>query len=143
MDLTAIAAKTKYPVEAFVFVQRGLDYTVRKLHGAEAAEELAEADADAEVEADNLEDDAEGRHVSGQQLCWGLRDFAIEQYGLLAQTVLRRWRIASCADFGAIVFAMVEAELMRKTDDDDPTDFAGVYDFCDAFAPKLTLSDNV
>jgi uncharacterized repeat protein (TIGR04138 family) len=81
--------------------------------------------------------------VSGQQLCLGLRDFAVEQYGLLARAVLRSWGVTRCDDFGRIVFAMVEAGLMQKTQDDDLTDFEGVYDFAEAFAPKLQLSEIV
>jgi len=69
--------------------------------------------------------------VSGQQLCLGLRDFAIKQYGLLAKTLLSRWNIKSTEDFGHIVYAMVDAGLMRKNDDDSLDDFRGVFDFDD------------
>ena len=75
----------------------------------------------------------ESRHVSGQQLCLGLRDFAIKQYGLLALTVLGRWGLRRTDDFGRIVFAMIEAGLMKKTDEDTLEDFRGVYDFGEAF----------
>ncbi|MEX0655158.1 MAG: Minf_1886 family protein [Phycisphaeraceae bacterium] len=127
-DLREIVAKTRYPLDAFLFVQRGLDYTVRQTHG-----ELPDGDRQAE---------REGCHVSGRQLCQGLRAYAVQEYGLLARTVLRRWQIHSCEDFGHIVFAMVEAGLMHKTDDDTMDDFAGVFDFEDAFRRDLTLSEN-
>lgn len=133
MDLTELSIGTKYPPEALAFVQRGLDYTVRQMHGDSPLPDCDDPDYEREVEH---------RHVTGEQLCWGLRDFAIEQFGLMAQSVLRRWHITSCEDFGHIVFAMVDAQLMRKTDNDTIDDFCGVYDFSDAFAPKLTLTDN-
>ena len=132
MELLSVASQTKYPIDAFLFVQRGLDFTVTRLHGKRKAFEiLAEPDDD------------ESRHISGQQLCYGLRDYAIEQYGLLAKAVLRRWRITRSEDFGQIVFAMVEGQIMRKTDHDCIDDFNNVFDFADAFAPVSILSDRV
>lgn len=131
VDLTEIARNTRYPVEAFVFIQKGLDFTVRHLHG-----DLPDAAKNDEYDPREHPE----RHVSGQQLCMGLRDFAIDQYGLLARSVLKRWGIRSSEDFGAIVFAMVEAGLMFKTDHDNLDDFRGVFDFADAFSPTLQLS---
>lgn len=81
----------------------------------------------------------ESRHVSGQQLCVGLRDFAIVQFGALARTVLERWGVRKTEDFGKIVFAMIDAGLMRKTDEDTLEDFRDVYEFEEAF----TLSEPV
>ncbi len=84
------------------------------------------------MELMELED--EQRHVTGQQLCIGLRDYAVRQYGMLAKAVLNKWGIHETKDFGQIIFAMVEAGLMRKTDDDTLDDFDGVYEFDEAFA---------
>ena len=128
-DLATIAKRTRYPVDAFLYVQRGLDFTVTRLHG----------EIDDEYEELDPEEHEAQRHVSGQDLCAGLRDFAIKEYGLLARTVLRRWNITSCRDFGQIVFAMVDGGLMRKTDDDTIHDFNNVYDFNSAFEPGLML----
>ncbi|MEM6260167.1 MAG: Minf_1886 family protein [Planctomycetota bacterium] len=128
-DLASIAQRTRYPIDAYLFVQRGLDFTVNRLHG--------EIDMDLD-DLDPEEHEAQ-RHVSGQDLCVGLRDFAIKEYGMLARTVLRRWSITSCRDFGQIVFAMVDGGLMRKTEDDTIHDFNNVYDFASAFEPGLML----
>ena len=131
-DLRRAIGKSKYPLQAFLFVQRGLDYTVRRMHGEfEPAEVVTEAHAA-----------RESRHVAGQDLCLGLRDYAIEQYGLLARTVLRRWRIESSEDFGHIVFKMVDAGLMYKTEEDSIEDFIDVFDFATAFNPELSLTEN-
>ena len=127
LDLPEVARQSGFSLQAFLFVQRGLDFTVRRAHG-----ELPE---NADV---NPEDTS--RHVTGTMLCMGLRDFAIDQYGLLAKTVLRRWGIRQCEDFGRIVFAMVDAGMMHKTPDDSLEDFQGVFDFGSAFADPLTLS---
>jgi uncharacterized repeat protein (TIGR04138 family) len=128
-DLMTVVRETKYPLDAFHFVQRGLDFTVRRIHG-----DPPQAKGGGEVEPGN-------RHVSGRALCHGLRDFAIQEYGLLARTVLRRWHINTCEDFGKIVFAMVDAKLMNKTDEDSIRDFVGVYDFNEAFAPDVQVSE--
>jgi uncharacterized repeat protein (TIGR04138 family) len=120
-----VAAEAGHPLEAFGFVQQGLEFTVNRIHG--------EDDTDAEPTA--------SRHVSGEQLCHGLRDFAVQQYGLLARTVLSRWNIESCEDFGNIVFAMVNAQILAKTEDDSVAEFCDVFDFDDAFQETLTLSE--
>lgn len=126
-DLVKVANMTPYPVDAFLFVQRGLDFTVRRIHG-----ELQEA----EIEDVLSNPDNASRHVSGEELCWGLRDFAIQQYGLLARTLLKRWHIRESADFGHIVFAMVENNLMLKTDDDTIEDFRNIFDFDEVFSKE-------
>ena len=134
-DLQSMLRSTKYPPAAFAFVQQGLDYTVRRAHGEPKTEPRGPL-AGATAEEDG---DAEPRHVSGEQLCWGLRDYAIEQYGLLAPLVLRHWHIRSCEDFGEIVFAMIHAGLMRKTEEDSLRDFEEVFDFAEAFPRRLEL----
>lgn len=104
----------QYPAEAYEFIQRGLSFTVQKLHGTDADPEAC-------------------RHVSGQQLCEGLREFALMQWGLLARTVLRQWDIHSTLDFGKIVFSLIDAGQMQKTDEDCLDDFRNIYDFKSAF----------
>ncbi len=111
-----------YPIDAFHFVREGLTYTVERIH----------------AELDDVTDPAAlatlDRHISGQQLCLGLRDFAIDQYGYLAPLVLEQWNVRRTDDFGRIVFAMIEAGLMSKTDQDSLDDFRLVYDFAEAFS---------
>jgi uncharacterized repeat protein (TIGR04138 family) len=108
-----------YPPDAFEFVQQGLGFTVQHTHGD--AEPVAGPAAQV------------SRHVSGQQLCEGLRQFALAQWGLLARAVLRRWNVTSTLDFGRIVFALIDAGQLQKTDDDRIDDFRAVYDFRTAF----------
>src|SRR5215212_6409893 len=93
-----------YPPDAYAFIQQGLSFTVQKLHG-------------------KLKDPKASRHVNGQDLCEGLRDLALAQWGRLARTVLRRWNVTSTLDFGRMVFALVDAGLMQKTDEDTVDDF--------------------
>ena len=74
------------------------------------------------------------RHVTGKDLCLGLRDMAIERYGQLAPTVLRRMGLRRTADFGTLVYAMIDRGEMRISDDDTIGDFRDVYDFDEAFS---------
>ncbi len=103
-----------YPVEAFEFVQQGLSYTVQKLHG-------------------EVKDEKVSRHVTGRDLCEGLREFALMNWGLLARTVLARWNVRKTVDFGRIVFALVDNGYMQKTQHDTLEDFRDVFDFKAAF----------
>lgn len=109
-----VAAKVgEYAADAFYFVQDGLVTTARKLHGPRQKNQR--------------------RHLTGQQLAIGLRDIAVDQWGMLARTVLERWGIHSTMDFGRIVYAMIDARLMGKAPEDSLEDFRNVYDFRTAF----------
>jgi uncharacterized repeat protein (TIGR04138 family) len=109
-----VAQDARYDAEAYAFVREGLDFTVKMLkknaHGA-----------------------PEHRHVSGQELLEGLRRYALEQFGPMSKTVLQHWGIRQCADFGELVFNMVEKGVLGKTDRDSREDFKGGYDFEEAF----------
>jgi len=116
----ALAKAGPYPMAAYQFLQEGLRHTVRQVHEQRSADP-------------SMGDMADGDHVTGQQLCVGLRDYAIGQFGLLAPVVLESWSIRRTDDFGRMVFAMIDAGLMSKTAHDTPEDFCGVYDFEEAF----------
>ncbi len=73
------------------------------------------------------------RHVTGAELAWACRDFAREQFGLLAPHVLAHWGITRTQDFGRIVFTLVEVGLLVTQPGDLEGDFNGVYDFAEAF----------
>jgi uncharacterized repeat protein (TIGR04138 family) len=77
--------------------------------------------------------DDENAHISGQELCDGIRDLAVKRFGLLARTVFAHWGIHCTSDFGQIVFELIERGEMRKTDRDTLADFSDVYDFDEVF----------
>jgi len=74
------------------------------------------------------------RHVTGQEFCQSIRDYALEQFGPMARNVLEYWGITQTYDFGKIVFYLIEGGLMSKTDDDTLEDFRDVYDFDAVFS---------
>jgi uncharacterized repeat protein (TIGR04138 family) len=107
-----LAKDPRYQREAYFFVREALDHT-QKTVGKDARGRI--------------------RHVTGQELLGGIRDYALQQFGPMAKTVLEEWGIHRCADFGEIVFNMVEVDWLAKTDKDTRADFADGYDFEEAF----------
>jgi uncharacterized repeat protein (TIGR04138 family) len=75
----------------------------------------------------------EVRHISGEELCDGIRRLAISRFGPMAKEVLNFWGVRATEDFGNIVFNLVDAGLLLKTENDQIDDFHDVYDFDEAF----------
>jgi uncharacterized repeat protein (TIGR04138 family) len=75
----------------------------------------------------------ERRHLTGRELAEGCRDLALARYGVLARTVLEHWGIRSSADFGEVVFTLVDTGLLMSQPQDDKRDFVNVFDFHEAF----------
>ena len=73
------------------------------------------------------------RHVSGEELAWACRDYAVQQFGLLAPEVLAYWGVTRTEDLGRLVFILVRAGLLSTQSGDREEDFARIYEFADAF----------
>jgi uncharacterized repeat protein (TIGR04138 family) len=108
-----LAADQRYARDAYIFVSEALGYTVQR----------------------------SGRvgHVTGPELCEGLAEFALRQFGRLARLVLESWGLGTSEDVGEIVFNMVEVGLLRKTEDDRREDFAGALDLREALDDGFDL----
>jgi uncharacterized repeat protein (TIGR04138 family) len=107
-----LARDTRFHRDAYHFLREALDYTQRN---------------------QPREPRAKIRHVTGQELLEGIRRYGLEQYGPMTLTLLQEWGVRRCEDFGDIVFNMVEARLLAKTDQDSREDFADGYTFEEAF----------
>lgn len=118
-----LAKDTRYHGDAYLFLREALDYTQKSI--------LKEARG-------------QMRHVTGQELLGGIREYALDQFGPMVIAVFEEWGIRHCRDFGEIVFNMVETGLLAKTDKDRRTDFENGYSFEDAFSkpflPKSKLA---
>ena len=102
----------RYSLDAYHFVQEGLNHTLKSLkRGGQHAH----------------------RHVSGQELLSGLREFALKEYGPMSKAVLNEWGIKTTDDFGQVVFNLVNASVLGKNETDSPNDFKNVFTFDDAF----------
>ena len=55
------------------------------------------------------------------ELCEAVRKLALRQYGLLAGTVLAHWGVRSTSDIGDIVYNLIAAGDLEKTDGDSRT----------------------
>jgi len=113
--LDEIARKDgRYDPAAFRFVYEGLGYTVKNIT-------------------------QEARHVSGQTLCEGLRQMALEKYGRLALLVLSTWGLKTTRDFGEIVYTLIDHEWMSAQPTDTIDDFNEVYNFEATFKEQFVF----
>ncbi len=124
----------RYKLDAYVFVFDALNFAqeVLKLGKESPSEPLGTGAAD--------EEEAVGRHVSGQELCQAIRQFALRQYGYMAKPVLNGWGVHTTRDFGEIVFNLIGIGQMRKTKDDRREDFDDVFDFDTAFVEEFRIT---
>lgn len=74
------------------------------------------------------EKDVSRRHVTGRELAEGAADFAREQFGPLAYSVLREWGVRTTRDIGDVVFDLIALGLFSKTEEDSIQDFENVFD---------------
>lgn len=72
-------------------------------------------------------------HISGPELAQACRDFALDQFGLTARTVLSHWGVESTADIGRIVFTLIDVGLLIRNSSDRIEDFNAVFDFEEVF----------
>jgi uncharacterized repeat protein (TIGR04138 family) len=98
----------RYSKEAFWFVRDGVDHAVTSLSRS-------------------------SRHVTAKELLDALRSLAVERYGSDAREQLRFWGVASCEDFGEIVFTLIDHGIFGKRPEDKKEDFSNGYDFASAF----------
>lgn len=116
-----LARDSRFALAAYLFLYQALAYTQKML------------------KRDNPQLEAAQRHVTGQELLEGIRLCAAEEFGPLAPTVFRNWGLRASADFGEIVFNLVECHLLGKTDSDKRDDFAGGFDFDTAFEGPVAV----
>jgi uncharacterized repeat protein (TIGR04138 family) len=75
----------------------------------------------------------ERRHVTAAEVTHACRDFALEQFGLMARSVLEHWGIRGTGDFGRIVYSLVECGVLVTQPGDRVEDFHDVFSFDQAF----------
>ena len=104
-----------YDADAYFFLKDGLEWTQAKLG----------------------RDCGTDHHVTGRELCLGLRDYAQAQFGPLALLVFTQWGIYETADFGAMVYRLIGEGVFGKKPEDRETDFKDIFDFTEAFDPPV------
>ncbi len=106
----------RFSRNAYYFVLDALDYTMSHL----GREQLTGVE----------------RHVGGRELLAGIKEYAADQFGPMAAMVFERWGIRGPADFGEIVFNLIDAELLSRRPSDSRLDFVDGFDFRETFAAK-------
>jgi uncharacterized repeat protein (TIGR04138 family) len=104
-------ADPRYHADAYFFLREGLDHAV-KLRKRQVGE---------------------SGHVTGQQMCEGLRQLATKSFGPMVPVVMEYWGIRKTDDFGEMVWNLIELGVFGKTEKDSREDFKGVYSFHEAF----------
>lgn len=110
----------RYSPEAFQFLFEALDHAVQFCGRAD--------------------EDGPARHISGQELLEGMRDYAAKLFGPLAAHVWRSWGVRSSLDWGRIVFLLVEKNLLKRQESDSIDDFRDGFDFDEAFVRSYRLA---
>jgi len=139
-----LAEDRRYKLEAYQFVGAGLEYAqdvlglgrpapARKRRGSDASRAKGAKRAAGENQRPV-------RHVSGQELCWALKQLAHRQYGFMAKLVLGSWGIKSTGDFGSIVYNLIGIGKMSKSEHDRREDFDNVYDFEQALVRDYAIT---
>jgi len=118
----------RYHLDAYQFVREALAYAQKVMKMPATNDEGAEEKQD--------------HHLTGQQLCRAIKEYALEQYGFMAKTVLNSWGIFNTGDFGEIVYNLIRVKEMRKSKSDRREDFDNQYVFDEAFQPKFELSSD-
>ncbi len=126
----------RFKPEAYIFIFEALNYAQNVLGmGAEKPGEFASPAAGA-----NKPEETPERHVTGQELCEAIRQYALHQYGYMAKTVLNSWGLHNTGDFGEVVFNLIRIGKMRKTPSDTRVDFNDLYDFDAAFRGDFRIT---
>lgn len=79
-------------------------------------------------------------HVDGPELLHGVCDLARRELGFMARAVFRVWGIRRTDDVGEIIFNLIEAGQLSKTDSDDPDDFRDVFDLDAVLAEEFSFA---
>jgi len=126
-----VSQDPRYPVEAYVFVREALAF----------ASDSMELGVAPDLEEDDPPSPPE-RHLTGQELCEAIRQFAINQYGYMAKVVLQRWGITATGNFGDIVYNMIDMGVMKKSPQDRRSHFDNVYDFDNVFESNFEMCNS-
>lgn len=101
----------RYDPHAYFFLKDALDFTLKRVSESSGGQP---------------------RHVSGPELLDGFRDFALQQFGPMAATLMNEWGVRKCADVGEMVFNLIDEQVFGKQESDCKEDFVGSFDLEDA-----------
>lgn len=83
------------------------------------------------------------RHLTGKEVCEGLRRLALHQFGFMAFEVWLSWGVRSTRDWGNIIFNLCDHKLLQRTEEDKIDDFENVYDLRSGLKQAFRFDDAV
>ena len=110
-----MAEESRYDAEAFELIAEAVPFTTGRL----------------EVH----------RHVTALELLTGMKDYARQEYGVVAAEVLLHWGLHTAADAGRIVYLLIGAKLLSASEEDREEDFDIDFDF--TFPPPKTRKKQI
>ena len=116
----------RFQYEAYTFVFEALSHTQKCLGRG-----IAEGDTTPENSQ---------RHVTGEELVRGMCELARDEFGMLAPVVFRLWGVTKTGDIGEIVFRLIEAKLLSKTESDSREDFQDLFDLDEALREGFSIT---
>jgi uncharacterized repeat protein (TIGR04138 family) len=132
-DLAEVLARDpRYSIHAYAFVLEAIEFTNRNVKKRRHVRTRPAS-----------KQRAASWHITGRELCEGVRRLALSQYGLMALLVLDLWGVRSTSDLGEIVYNLIASGEVEKTPSDSRADFDEVFDFETVFRREfvLTLDD--
>jgi uncharacterized repeat protein (TIGR04138 family) len=122
--LEVVRDDPRYDYYAYEFVCDAVTYTQERLG------RLPEEEDDPETDY----------HVTGAELVRGACELAVQEFGMMAPVVFRQWGVQCTDDIGSIVFNLIKAERLSKSDRDDPEDFHDLFDLQKALTEGFALT---
>lgn len=113
---------SRFAERAYFFLKDALDFTMQRIEEQE---------------------DGRQRHVSGQELLEGFRDYALVQFGPMASTVMKEWGVKNGKNVGEMVFLLIEEDIFSKQPDDSLDDFNGWMSFRKAFEEPFEYQEQL
>lgn len=111
----------RYPLDAYEFVYEAIEFTKRRIARSQPGNRQV-------------------RHITPAQLVEGVRDLALERFGLLACEVLRRWHIHTSSDVGEIIFNLVRTGDVELGPGETRADFDGLCDYLQELPQQFRIA---
>jgi uncharacterized repeat protein (TIGR04138 family) len=109
---TTLRSDARYAADAYLFLRDALDVTIKVMQRGR-------------TDAIN--------HVSGSELCEGVREYALQQFGPMVPTIFEAWGLSTTRDIGEMVFNLIKTGAFSRSESDKLEDFDDIYTFHDAF----------
>src|SRR5262249_15221548 len=127
----------RYSYHAYAFILEALHQArqlkLKSLARDKGSKEAAKSSGKTRPAPESSEKRRVQGHVDAAELCDAVRKLGLRQYGSLAAMLLAHWGVRSTSDIGEIVYNLIVAGDLEKTEGDSRSDFDNLFDFAAAF----------